>query len=123
MKSIVSIARFSTLAARFVTMRAGSSIVIQGDAHPESGAVCSVTLRYDGDGYSLDGEPLMQSPRPSRSTECPWQASIVSGGCLPWKESAKAAMALLGAKESQAAREHCMAEDERFLAANGQWAR
>ena len=123
MKSIVSIARFATLATRFVSMRAGSSIVIQSEPHPESGEVCTVTLKYDGDGYVLDGSPLMQSPRPSMSTQCPRQASIVSGGCLPWKDSAKAAMALLGAKESQAAREYCTAEDDRFLAVNGQWSR
>lgn len=123
MKSIVSIARFATLATRFVSMRAGSSIVVQSEPHPESGEVCTVTLKYDGDGYILDGSPLMQSPRPSMSTQCPWQASVVSGGCLPWKDSAKAALALLGAKESQAAREYCTAEDDRFLAVNGQWSR
>ena len=123
MKSIVSIARFATLATRFVSMRAGSSIVVQSEPHPESGEVCTVTLKYDGDGYILDGSPLMQSPRPSMSTQCPWQASVVSGGCLPWNDSAKAALALLGAKESQAAREYCTAEDDRFLAVNGQWSR
>jgi hypothetical protein len=123
MKSIVSLARFSTLAARFVTMRAGSSIIIQSEPHPESGETCAVTLKYDGDGYLLDGHPLMESPRPSRDTRCPWNASAISGGCMPWKASAQAAMALLGAKESQAARDYCAAEDAAFIAANGQWAR
>jgi len=123
MKTFVSIARFSTLATRFVTMRKGDSITIQGDPHPESGETCAVTLKYDGDGYLLDGHPLMESPRPSRDSRCPWNASAISGGCMPWKASAQAAIALLGAKESQAARDHCAAEDAAFIAANGQWAR
>ena len=127
MKTFVSIARFATLAARFVTMRKGDSITIQGEAHPESGEVCTVTLKFDGDGYSLDGEPLMMPGREIHSsrflTTAYHGASRISGGCLPWKDSAKAAMALLGAKESQAAREYCTAEDERFMGANGQWAR
>jgi hypothetical protein len=104
MKSIVSIAHFATLATRFVTMRKGDSITIQGDAHPESGEACAVTLKYDGDGYILDGNPLMESPRPSRDSQCPWNASVVAGGCLPWKESAAAAMALLVEKTEDAAR-------------------
>lgn len=104
MKTVVSLARFATLANRHVTMRAESSIVVQSEPHPDSGEVCSVTLRYDGDGYVLDGSPLMKSPRPSMSAQCPWQASVVSGGCLPWKESAAAAMALLAEKTEDAAR-------------------
>jgi hypothetical protein len=125
MKSIVSIARFATLATRFVTMRKGDSITIQGDAHPESGENCEVVLKYDGDGYLLDGEPLMLPSQPARNG---WKTgsffeSRVSAGPLPWKDSAKAAMALLGAKERQAARGYCAAQDEAFLAANPRWAR
>jgi hypothetical protein len=117
MKSFVSIARFATLANRHVTMRRGDSITIQGDAHPESGVYCEVVLKYDGDGYLLDGEPLMLPSQPARNG---WKSgsffeSRVSAGSLSWEDSAKAAMALLGAKESQAARGFCVAQDEAFL--------
>ena len=82
-------------------MQKGDSIVVQGDAHPDSGEVCAVTLRYDGDGYLLDGSPLMANKTAGHALG---RFAVVSGGCLPWKDSAAAAMALLAEKMEEAAR-------------------
>jgi lysozyme family protein len=113
----VSINRFETLANRHVTMQRNSVIVIQSEPHPESGAIHSVELKYDGDGYLLDGKPLMVNQRDRVN---PWGHHItVSGGCLSWKDSAARAMKLLSDKEGQGAREFCDMQDEMFMQASG----
>ncbi len=114
----VSLERFETLANRHVTMQRHSVIVIQSEAHPESGDIVSVELKYDGDGFILDGEPLMINSRPIRNG---WKASSffesrMSAGPLGWKDSAQAAIRLLSEKEKQAARGYCVEQDMAFLA-------
>lgn len=114
----VSIARFETLANRHVTMRKHSVIVIQGDAHPESGAMYSVELKYDGDGYILDGQALMLPGRDIPKTYFGPSARW-SGGCLSWKDSAARAIKLLSDKETQGAQDYCDMQDEMFMQASG----
>jgi hypothetical protein len=120
MKTYVSIARFETLANRHVTMQRHSVIVIQGDAHPESGEYSEVELKYDGDGFILDGVPLMINSRPIgygfKSSAIRGGSSRMSGGPMTWKDSAQAAIRLLSEKEKQAARGYCVAQDMAFLA-------
>jgi len=116
----VSIARFETLANRHVTMQRHSVIVIQGEQHPESGVYCEVELKYDGDGFILDGVPLMVNSRPIgygfKSSAIRGGSSRMSGGCMTWKDSAQAAIRLLSEKESQSARLYCDDQDMAFLA-------
>lgn len=113
----VSVERFETLAKRHVTMQRNSVIVIQGEAHPESGVMYSVELKYDGDGYLLDGKPLMVNQRLKVN---PWgHHTAVSGGCMGWKDSAARAIKLLSDKESQGAQEYCDMQDEMFMRASG----
>jgi hypothetical protein len=115
----VSIARFETLANRHVTMQRHSVIVIHSDPHPESGDIVSVELKYDGDGFILDGVPLMINSRPMgygfKSSAIRGGSSRMSGGCMTWKDSAQAAIKLLYHKEREAARGYCVAQDEAFL--------
>jgi hypothetical protein len=114
MKTYVSIARFETLANRHVTMQRHSVIVIQSEAHPESGDIVSVELKYDGDGFILDGQPLMLPGRNLKGTYF-GPAAYLSGGCMSWKDSAAAAIKLLSYKEREAARGYCVAQDDAFL--------
>ncbi len=114
----VSIAKFEAMSSRHVTFQKGTCLEIMSDAHPESGEVVSVKLRYDGDGFILDGEPLMINSRPTRNG---WKASSffesrMSAGPMTWKDSAQAAIRLLSEKEKQAARGYCAAQDMAFLA-------
>lgn len=114
----VSIARFEAMSNRHVTFQKGTCLEIMGEPHPESGEVVSVILKYDGDGFILDGEPLMINSRPARNG---WKSgslfeSRVSAGPLPWKDSAQAAIKLLYDKEREAARGYCVAQDMAFLA-------
>jgi hypothetical protein len=116
----VSIARFETLANRHVTMQRHSVIVIQSEAHPESGDIVSVELKYDGDGFILDGEHLMVNPHPIgygfKSSAIRGGSSRMSSGPMTWKDSAQAAIRLLSDKESQSARLYCDDQDMAFLA-------
>ena len=118
MKTYVSIARFETLANRHVTMQRNSVIVIQGEPHPESGDIYEVELKFDGDGYILDGVHLMLPGRDIPKTYFGPSARW-SGGCLGWKDSAARAMKLLSDKEGQGAREFCAMQDEMFMHASG----
>jgi hypothetical protein len=113
----VSIARFEAMASRHVTFTKGTCLEIMSDAHPESGEVVSVFLKYDGDGFILDGEPLMRNARPIRKgyKGSSFFESRVSAGPLGWKDSAQAAIRLLYEKEKQAARGYCVAQDDAFL--------
>lgn len=113
----VSIARFETLANRYVTMQRNSVIVIQSEPHPESGDIYEVELKFDGDGYVLDGQHLMVNQRDRVN---PWGHPItVSGGCMGWKDSAARAIKLLSDKETQGARGYCAMQDEMFMRATG----
>ena len=104
--------RFETLANRDIRMSRGSSLVIHTEGHPESGAVYSVILKYDGDGYVLDNVPLML---PARSV----RGRMVSGGAILWKDSAKIALKALYRKERDGAHEFCFMQDEAFLKSIG----
>ena len=118
MKTVVSLARFATLANRHVTMQRHSVIVIQSEPHPESGDIYEVELKFDGDGYILDGEHLMLPGRDIPKTYF-GSAARWSGGCLGWKDSAARAIKLLSDKETQGARGYCVAQDEAFMRATG----
>ena len=111
----VSIARFEAMASRYVTFTKGTCLEIMSDAHPESGQVVSVFLKYDGDGFILDGVPLMLSGGRNLKGTYFGPAAYLSGGCMSWKDSAQAAIRLLYEKEKQAARGYCVAQDEAFL--------
>lgn len=118
MKTYVSIARFETLANRHITMQKHSAIVIQSEPHPESGDIFSVELKYDGDGYILDGQALMMPGRNLKGTYF-GMGSHLSGGCLGWKDSAARAMKLLSDKEARGAQDYCDRQDEAFMQATG----
>lgn len=112
-------ARFAALAARDIRMSRGSTLVIHSDSpHPESGDTFSVSLKYDGDGYILDGRHLMMPARSCRYLG----GRPVSGGALTWKDSAKIALQALYAKETNGAHEFCAMQDEAFLKSVGQLA-
>lgn len=115
----VNIARFETLSNRHVSMSRGSVIVIHSDPHPESGDIVSVELKYDGDGFILDGQHLMVNSRPIgygfKSSAIRGGSSRMSSGPMTWKDSAAAAIKLLSYKEREAARGYCVAQDDAFL--------
>jgi hypothetical protein len=116
----VSLSRFEAMASRHVTFTKGTCLEILSDAHPESGDIVSVELKYDGDGFILDGEPLMINSRPIgygfKSSAIRGGNSRMSAGPLGWKDSAQAAIKLLYDKEREAARGYCVAQDMAFLA-------